>query len=134
MKDSSGKFGIDQLNQATDDEKRHMKQAEQAKAFPENMLPVEKPSRIIHIPIAARLVLPLSPRHILAMTGQAAPPLPSPYYDTEPPAELNRGHSKGWGGGEGTRRPLWLPWGGVEPLAQPSPWTLPLLQSLSFPH
>src|SRR5258708_35619185 len=42
---------------------------------------------------------PLSPRHILAMTGQAAPCLPSLYYDTEPPAELNRGHCKGRGGG-----------------------------------
>ena len=43
MKDSAGKFGVNQLNQATDDEKRCMKQAEQAKAFPENMIPVEKP-------------------------------------------------------------------------------------------
>lgn len=34
MKDSAGKFGIDQLDQATDDEKERMKQAEQAKAFP----------------------------------------------------------------------------------------------------
>src|SRR2546429_8439193 len=30
--------------------------------------------------------------------------------------------------------PMWLPWGGVGPLAQPSPRTLPLLQSLSFPR
>ncbi len=43
--DPVGKFGIDQLDQATDDEKRRMKQAEQAKAFPENMMPVEKPNR-----------------------------------------------------------------------------------------
>jgi hypothetical protein len=32
--DSAGKFGIDQLNQATSEEKRRVKQAEQAKAFP----------------------------------------------------------------------------------------------------
>jgi len=44
MKDSVVKFGRNQLDQAIDDEKRRMKQAEQAKAFPENMLPVEKPS------------------------------------------------------------------------------------------
>ena len=30
MNDSAGKFGRDQLNQAADDEKRRMKQAEQA--------------------------------------------------------------------------------------------------------
>jgi hypothetical protein len=36
MNDSAGKFGRDQLDQAADDEKRRMKQAEQAKAFPEN--------------------------------------------------------------------------------------------------
>ncbi len=34
MNDSAGKFGIDQLNQATSEGKRHVKQAEQAKAFP----------------------------------------------------------------------------------------------------
>jgi hypothetical protein len=45
MYDAVGKFGIDQLDQATDDEKRRLKQAEQAKAFPENMIPVEKPNR-----------------------------------------------------------------------------------------
>ncbi len=33
----------DQLDQATNHERRRMKQAEQAKAFPENMMPVEKP-------------------------------------------------------------------------------------------
>ena len=44
--DSVGKFGIDQVDQATDDEKRRMRQAEQAKAFPENMIPVEKPQQV----------------------------------------------------------------------------------------
>jgi hypothetical protein len=45
MNDSAGKFGIDQLDQAADDEKRRMKQAEQAKAFPENLILVEKLGR-----------------------------------------------------------------------------------------
>ncbi len=47
MNDSAGKFGRDQLGQAADDEKRRMKQAEQAKAFPENLLPVEKPNSLL---------------------------------------------------------------------------------------
>ena len=34
MYDSVGKIGIDQLDQATSDGKRRMKQVEQAKAFP----------------------------------------------------------------------------------------------------
>ncbi len=50
-----------------------------------------------------------SPHHLLIR--------PRPYYDHEAALGGARSHSKGRGGDEGMRGPLWLPWGGVGPLA-----------------
>jgi len=41
--------------------------------------------------------------------------LSRPYYDSELLAEPTRSHSKGRGGRERMRGPLWLPWEGVGP-------------------
>src|SRR6266436_3029880 len=56
MYDSVGKFGIDQLNRASDDGKRCVEQAEQAKAFPGHRVSCQETQRIC-LYCAQKLVL-----------------------------------------------------------------------------